>query len=187
MKKSQLTDKGFGLYMLKFLSFFCIAYYGTIGLIGICTPGGYYVPFVQKYLDYVSLLRSLLLHSTKAMLSLFGYATYMPDIFSLRMRGGRGVHIGYDCIGYGVLIFWWAFVFANKGNWKNKILWIFGGSLLIWSINVIRVSMLLISINENRPLPFNLDHHTLFNIAAYAMIFVLIYFFDRMQRLSSHY
>ena len=179
---NDFLNKGFLRYMLKFLSIFCIAYYGTIALIGVSSVGGYYSAFVHDYLDYVSLLRYLLIHSSKFVLSLLGYSTYLPDIYTLKMVKGRGVHIGYDCIGYGVLIFWMAFVLANKGTWKSKLLWIAGGSFIIWMVNVFRVSILLISINKNRPLPFNLEHHTLFNILAYLFIFLLIFMFDRKQK-----
>ena len=169
--------------MIKFLSAFCIMFYGTIAWIGIASPeGGYYSPFVHKYLDYVTWLRSLLLHASMFFLQLLGYHIYLSDAYTLKMRNGSGVHVGYDCIGYGVMIFWMAFIFANKIEFRKKIRWLFGGLLAIWTINVLRISLLLIAINHHWPLPFNMNNHTLFNIAAYLLIFIMIYFFDRSEK-----
>ena len=85
----------------------------------------------------------------------------------------------YACLGYGVMSFWLAFVVANKGSIAKKIKWIFGGWLMIWIINIIRITLLMITINEKSTMPFDLDNHTFFNIGAYIAIFVLIYFYDR--------
>ena len=176
-----LKNNSFLLYMLKFLLSFCILYYGTIAWIGITAPRGYYSPFAAHYLNYVSALRWLLLHTSKLLLQLFGFNVYQKDIYTIRLQNGLGVHIGYDCIGYGVMIFWIAFIFANKGRFIKKAKWMAGGLLAIWMINVIRISLMLMAVNQNWASPFNLDNHTLFNIAAYLCIFIMIYFFDRSQ------
>jgi exosortase/archaeosortase family protein len=178
-------NKGFVQYLLKFIIAFCILYFGTLGVIGLCAPGGYYSSFVHNYLDYVSLLRSSLLHGSKLFLSLLGYKSDISSIYIIRLDGGKGIRMVYSCIGYGIMSFWGAFVFANKGTWIKKLKWIVAGWLIIWCINVTRISLLILAINKNWAVPFNLDHHTLFNIAAYTAIFILIYFFDRSGRDSS--
>jgi exosortase/archaeosortase family protein len=106
------------------------------------------------------------------------------NAFTLLLVGGTGIHLVYSCIGYGVMSFWAAFIFANKGTWIKKLKWIIGGCLVIWCINVVRISLLLLAINKNWPMPFHLDHHTLFTVAAYIAIFILIYFFDRSDKNS---
>jgi exosortase/archaeosortase family protein len=85
----------------------------------------------------------------------------------------------YSCIGYGVMSFWVAFIFANKGTFKKKFLWISGGILVLWIINVLRVSLLLLAINKNWKIPLGWDHHTWFNIVAYSLIFLMILLYDR--------
>ena len=168
--------------MLKFLLTFCILYYGTIAMIGITSPGGWYSAFADKYLDYVSGLRWLLLHSSMFLLKVLGYSIFLKDVYTIKLQNGLGVHVGYDCIGYGVMIFWFAFIYANKGSFIKKAKWAIGGLLIIWLVNVIRISLMLISINQKWISPFNLDNHTLFNIAAYTVIFTMIYFFDRAEK-----
>ena len=168
--------------MLKFLLSFCILYYGTIAWIGITAPGGYYSPFAAHYLNYVSALRWLLLHTSKLLLQLIGFNVYLKDIYTIKLQNGLGVHVGYDCIGYGVMIFWIAFIFANKGSFIKKIKWMTGGIFIILIVNVLRISLMVIAINQKWPNVFNMDNHTWFNIAAYSVIFIMIYLFDRAEK-----
>lgn len=111
-------------------------------------------------------------------MSLFGFNTQIEGAYILRVKNGHSIRMVYECIGYGVMSFWGAFVFANSVAVLKKIKWILGGWMLIWLINVIRISLLLISINKQWHTPFNINHHTLFNIAAYSLIIVMIYLFD---------
>lgn len=185
MSQTVLFSRSFIQYFVKFILVFCVLYYGTIGLIAVTSPGGYYSEFLHKYFDYVSLLRSALLHSSKFFLSILGFKVDIADSQSLKMDSGSGVHIGYDCIGYGVLFFWMAFIFANKVSFKKKIKWIFSGIIIIWIINVLRISLLLLAIEKNWHAFFSINNHTAFNIVAYAAIFTMIYFFDRSEKIET--
>ena len=180
MLKSKTSS--FLIYLLKFIGVFCLAYYGTIAWIGLAAPGHYYSAFIHNYLDYISWIRASLLFGSKTLLNILGFSTYIPSAVTLKMLNGRGVHMGYDCIGYGVLSFWLAFIVANKGSLKAKLTWLFGGWILLWLINIGRISLLLVAINRNWSTPFHIEHHTLFNITAYMAIFILIFFFDKGQK-----
>ena len=177
--------KNFISYFLKFLSSFCVLYYGTIALIGLTTPGGYYSSFAEKYFNYVAALRYLLLHCAKLLLELFGFDIYLKDAYTLKMNGGSGVHVGYDCIGYGVMFFWIAFIYANNVSFVKRLQWLLGGLLLIWLVNVIRIALMLVAVNQHWKSFLNLDNHTLFNIAAYTVIFTMIFFFDKSLKKES--
>ena len=173
------NDKKFWLYLVKFAGVFCICYFGTLAAIGFAAPGGYYSPFVGKYLDYVSWIKLSLMHATGFILSLFKIPTVTEPGFIIRFVGGHGVHIAMDCVGYGVYSFWIAFVVANKGRIFKKALWIVGGLLGLWFINVVRITLYLTSMNRKWSFPFGIDHHTWFNIFAYLLIFFLIFLYDR--------
>jgi exosortase/archaeosortase family protein len=177
-----MKDKFFLKYLLKFGLCFCILYFGTLAIIGLSAPGGYYSEFVHNYLDYVSLFRFCLLHTSKILLMLFGYNVFVENAYIIRMHGGSGVHLVYSCLGFGVMSFWVAFVYANTAPWKKKAKWIIGGVLAIIFINVLRISIFLVAINKHWHNIFNLDNHALFNIAVYMLIFVMIYMFDRNSR-----
>lgn len=157
-------------------------YFGTLAVIGLSTPENKYSPFVASYLNFIDPLRYSLLYGAKGFLSVFGYSTYMSDDYTLAMQGGSGVRMVYSCIGYGVMSFWAAFVIANRGSVKKKAIWVMGGLLALWTINVLRVALLLLAINNQWSIPFGWDHHTWFNIFAYTLIFIMIYFYDRSNK-----
>ena len=159
-----------------------MAYYGTIAVEGVAAPGHIYWPFVQHYLDYPSWLRASLLNGSKLLLSWFGYDSFVQDSYHLRIVGGSAVQLIYACLGVGVMSFWLAFVVANKGSWKRKIVWILGGMLCIWLINVTRISLVLVKNNSGRDMMWGLDNHDFFNILSYVALFLMIFFYDRIER-----
>jgi exosortase/archaeosortase family protein len=167
------------IYLLKFAGIFCLCYFGTLAVIGLATPGGYYSPFVEKYLDYVSWIKRSLINATAFILSWFNIGTQKEPGFGLRIKGGRAIIISMSCVGYGVYSFWIAFVAANSAAFWKKIRWILAGLLILWFINVIRITLFLVAINKGWPMPLGIDHHTWFTIAAYGAIFILIWLYDR--------
>jgi len=179
-------NKDFITYMVKFAIAFCLLYFGTLAVIGLSAPEGVYSEFVAKYLDYVQGLRLSLLQASKSLLSFFGYTGYTPDKFILQMSDGTAIKMVYSCVGYGVMSFWGAFIIANKSSWLKKVKWIAIGWIAIWCINVLRITFLLIALSKHWQIPLGLDHHTWFNIAAYILIFVLIYFYDRSSRIKNY-
>ena len=174
-----MLNKNIWLYILKFAGIFCILYFGTLAVIGLSSPAGnYYSSFIDHHLDYISPLRNSLLYASQGLLSLLGYRTYITFPNLLMLQSGGGIDIAYDCLGYGIISFWIAFVIANKGTVQKKISWIFGGTFFLWCINVLRLSLILIFIKRKWDIPF-FDQHTWFNIAAYFFIFLMIFFYDR--------
>ena len=108
-----LFNKAFVLFFVKFIGFFCLFYFGTLAVIGLSTPESYYSPFVANYLDYVSVLRSSYLYTSKALLALFNINTVFRDKYTLMADHG-GIRMVYSCIGYGVMSFWGAFDLPSK-------------------------------------------------------------------------
>jgi exosortase/archaeosortase family protein len=174
-----LLDKKFLWFVTSFLLLFGLLYYGTIAMIGLAAPGGYYSPFIERYLDYVSWIKLSLLWGVGTVLGLFGISTEVEPGYLIRMEGKRGVIISMTCVGYGVYSFWIAYVLANAGPWVKKLAWVVGGILLLWCINLARITLFLYVINKNQGMPLGIDHHTWFNIFAYLFIFIMIYFFNK--------
>jgi len=180
--KNQSTvfnDKKLWIYLIKFAAIFCLCYYGTLAVIGLASPAGWYSPFVEKHLDYISWIKLSLMHATGFLLSLFHIPTEIGPGFLIRFPHGRGVIIAMDCVGYGVYSFWIAFVAANNGKLLKKILWIILGLLALWFINTVRITLFLTSLNKGWPMPLGLDHHSWFNIFAYIFIFLMIWLYDK--------
>ena len=169
-------------YFIKFICAFCILYFGTKLVIGLTVPGGYYSPFIAHFFDYPALLRLSLLQGTRLLAAVFGFNTFIRNMYTLTMVNGSGVHLVYSCLGYGLLSFWIAFVFANEGGFLRKLKWIITGCFFIWLINVIRITLVLISSNQHWKLPATMEQHTLFNIAVYVAIFCMIWLFSRSDK-----
>ena len=153
-------------------------------MIGLAAPGNLYSPFVENYLDYVKWIKLSLMWGTGSILSVFGISTYTLPGFVIRITDGRGVFIAMDCVGYGVYSFWIAFVAANTGRFWRKFSWIVFGVLSLWLINVIRITLFLLAVDRGWPMPLGWDHHTWFNIFAYALIFFMIWWYDKTGRKS---
>ena len=113
----------------------------------------------------------------------FGVATNRTDAYTLTIEeSGESIRMVYSCVGYGIMSFWIAFVLANKGELNKKLKWTLFGLLILWIINVLRLSLLLLSLKNNWHIPFGWDHHAWFNILAYSFIFLMIYLYDRTNK-----
>lgn len=178
-----LKKHGFIWFAFKFLCLFCVFYFGCLAIIGLSAKDGYYSPFVSNYMDVVSWISYSLVWGTQGFVYLLGFETYTLPNFVVRITGGSGVRIAYDCVGYGVMSFWAAFILATAASWISKLKWLVGGLILLWLINVTRIGLLLIAYNKKWAMPFGIDHHTWFNIVAYATIFLMMYFFDRKYQI----
>lgn len=176
---SVFKENKFLRFVIVFIGLFLILYFGTIAWIGIAAPGGFYSPFVEKYLDYVSWIKTSLALGVKGLLGIFGYDIIAQPDFRVRVAGGRAVLIAMDCVGYGVSSFWIAYIVANPGKLAYKLKWVIGGLLLLWLINVVRIALFLLSVNGGWPMPLGIDHHTWFNICAYIAIFIMMFFVER--------
>jgi exosortase/archaeosortase family protein len=179
MNTNIFTDKKLIRFVVIFIAIFLVCYFGTLFLTGIAVPGGVYSPFVEKYFNIAAWLRSSLLLASKFLLSIFGTETIRINDYVIRAVGGSGVRIVYACLGFGVMSFWFAYVVANIASLQKKIIWVTGGLLFLWSLNVVRISLVLLAGNMGWHFPFGWDHHTWFNIVAYLAIFAMIYFFEK--------
>jgi exosortase/archaeosortase family protein len=179
MNTNIFTNKKFIRFVIIFISVFLVCYYGVLFLTGVAVPGGIYSPTVEKYFNISTWLRSSLLLATKILLSIFGTETVRINDYVIRAVGGGGVRIVYACLGFGVMSFWFAYVVATISSLKKKLLWVSGGLLFLWVLNVLRISLVLIADNKGWHFPFGWDHHTWFNIIAYLAIFAMIYFFEK--------
>lgn len=174
-----LRQHPFAWFVARFLFFFGFFYLGSLAVIGLAAEGGLYSKIVDKYLDVISWITHSLVAGTRGFVLMLGYETYTLPGFIVRIVNGTGVRIAYDCVGYGVMSFWAAFVLATAAKRNAKFKWLLGGLLLLWTINVVRIGLLLIAYNKKWEMPFGIDHHTWFNIVAYTAIFSMMYLFDR--------
>lgn len=169
-------------YFLKFLFLFLVLYYGNIFYIAVIDPKGIlYSPFLERYLNYIVWLRNSILYTSNSMLHAFGITSSVILPYKLKILHGAYVETIYECLGLGLMSFWIAFVSAEKGTWKKKIQWVFIGIVSIWIINCLRITLLIIALQYDRRIAV-MDHHTFFNIFAYALIVLLIYYHTKIVK-----
>ncbi len=164
-------------FVVLFLGAFSICYYGIKFINGLAVPGGAYSPFVEKYFNIASWMRSALMYCSKGILSLMHTQAFREDDYILRSSSGQGIRLVYSCLGFAVLSFWTAYMIATPAKRWFKIAWMIGGLLALFLINAIRLSLVLKAADAGKTFPFGWDHHTWFNIAAYLFIFILIFIF----------
>jgi exosortase/archaeosortase family protein len=156
-----------------FIVLFLVFYYFNIAFWGVVSPGGYYSPFLAGYLNYIVVLRSVLLHSTEFILKTMGFGTIIND-HELLLAGHGIINVSYSCLGLGVLSFFVAFVIAYPKPFKAKMIFLLCGILTIEILNVLRFVILALFLNKDQGQHF--DHHTIFNILIYIIISISLFF-----------
>ncbi len=160
-------------FLILFLGLFAFFYYLNIAVIGLAAPGGYYVPIVANYLNYIDGLRYCLMQSTAFILKLLGEQVFTTDTW-LRVSGRGGFIMAFDCLGYGVMSFFSAFVISFPKPPKNKYFFLPLGLLFIQSLNIARFVLLGLFWKQSN-LKQVINHHDLFNIILYLALITLIY------------
>ncbi len=187
------TARSFALYFdfsffLKFIFLLLGLYYFNIFFLGITTPAGqFYSSFLEKNCNYIAWFTSSILHASKFIVSLFGLEAFVEYPQIIRTYNGAWVNVWLPCLGLGITGFWIAFVVSHVISWKEKLLWTVAGAFIIWFINCWRISLLLISLDKKWQANNYVDHHNIFNIAAYSAIVFLIYLFYRQNNTDLDY
>lgn len=134
--------------------------------------------------DYITHLVAV---QTESVLQAFGYET-----FSMAYEKNASVRIGIKdrfvvqviegCNAVSVIILFLSFILAFFAGWKKTILFIFGGSVLIYTLNVLRIALITTGI-YHYPQHTDLLHEILFPLFIYGVVFLLwIIWVNRYQK-----
>ena len=157
--------------VIKFLGVF----FGTYILLTIA---------YQLYLDYApdqpyfpEIITHMVALQTESLISFFGYETNsIPSHFDPSMRIGINgdylIRVVEGCNAISVIILFLSFILAFKKDFKSTVLFIFAGSIIIYSLNVLRIALLIIGIYEI-PEYQEFMHGTLFPVFIYGLVFLL--------------
>ncbi|MBB5395360.1 exosortase Y [Mucilaginibacter sp. AK015] len=140
--------------------------------------GKLYSPFLDEHLNFIDWLRYVLIQSSSAILNLLGYQT-KTNADQMLVIGHNLIHVGYDCLGFGVMCFFTAFVIAYPGQLRVKFYFLIAGLIGIQLINLAR--FILLSLYWRYTTVYISDHHTIFNIVIYILIALSLYFYTRYQ------
>lgn len=168
-------------FLLRFVLVFVPLYYFHIFFFGITDPKNYYNAFLDQHFNYLEWITASINNGARFITSFFG-VNAIVDRKEIFVENSASVMLEYSCLGMGIMSFWIAFIVAHKISISNKLLWIVGGILLIWVINCWRIAILLISLQNRWKGVGYMDHHDMFNLASYAIIGLLLYFFYRKSK-----
>lgn len=137
--------------------------------------------FSQQWEYFNQWLRELYLEASAWLLTVLGNPGSITGEGRPYAVGGEGigrVSLGNYCL--GVQLFWFigAIIALSKGIWWRKILFIASGIFIIFSFNVWRIVGLCYAIHHY-PGKFNFNHDYVFNFAMYAIIFLMIWLWNK--------
>lgn len=160
-------------FAIWFVGLFLVFYYFNILFFGLTTPGGRYSPFLAEYLNYIKVLRWVLLKCSALVLKCFGFAT-ITNNYELLVAGHGSIILIYSCLGLGVISFFSAFVLAYPKPRKEKLIFLLSGIFIIQILNIAR--LVILALYWNKRAGAIIDHHTIFNIFIYIVISAGLYF-----------
>jgi exosortase/archaeosortase family protein len=150
-------------------------------------------PGVQVYVSEsfpVYDFSKFLMVCSRKLLLLFNYDTsfvftkniYYYGVFAIQIKGGVQTFIGFSCLAIGLMWLFMVMIIAYSGSWKTKLWYIPSGIILIQFLNVLRISYLTWlgrfgeSFDSKTLSIFGLvelNHHAIFNILIYIVIFFM--------------
>lgn len=162
-KKYRLVVK----FIVTFLSVYLVL---TIGykLYLDCSDGSKFYP------DYMT---NLVAKQSQFLINAAGYDTDIlphPNEPSMKLIVNNKfvARVVEGCNSISVIILFVSFIIAFAGNLKRTILYILAGSVLIYSINIVRIAILSIGL-YNYPWRREILHTVIFPMIIYGMVFLL--------------
>ena len=127
----------------------------------------------QMYSELSLLLINSILECCSLFLGLFNIETEIVSIDRiLKLPGTIGVTVGEPCIGYDVTALYVALIMSCKGAIKQKLWFIPMGVIIIFFVNVVRISALALLVTINQEI-WELNHKLIFTIVVYVIIFLM--------------
>ena len=175
-------------FLIKLMVFFFVLDTFFVLMIGITSNGGdFHSEFITKHLNLVKWTENFLLHAGGIFTMLFNHS-YAIEGKRLVLDNGSAVILGYSCIGFSVMSFYAAFIFAFPQQIKKKIYYFFGGLAVIVLLNIIRIGGLaMVYSSRTYQEVVTIDHHDIFNFIVYVVVFIIFFKFTKSSGVSHQY
>ena len=130
---------------------------------------------VNSIYEYVTLyFTNSLLYSSQFMLNLFGFESeVIIEQKVLILSGTNGILLNRGCLGRNLMGLFVGFLIAYPGSVKTKFWYIPLGIVLIFFINIMRISGLSLSMLYFPKGYMIYNHHDIFKYAVYFLIFIM--------------
>ena len=165
MKKYLQQYRPFLLFLASFFGCYILL---TIG----------YQYFLNSYEEgNVDAITQVVAHNAEKIISLFVMRVQADSVIHepfVRMyfQNDYVLRIVEGCNGISVIILFISFIVAFSGRLKNTLLFIFGGSLMIYILNVLRIIALIVLLHYY-PEHSHILHGVLFPLIIYGLVIVL--------------
>lgn len=166
-------------FVSRFIIIFFLLYGFNLGFIGLTGKGGVYLEWLDVYFNYIRWLRESIIFSSSVLLNMLGYETLQLP-YHLKIINGVRVGVGYDCLGYGLMSMHIALALSYPFKAKIRNYYLFLGLMVIYIINCIRIAAVGVAYTEYRNI--DIDHHLIFNIIAYFVIFVMMVYAIKLNQ-----
>ncbi len=163
--------------VLLFFLLYGLFYFGNLIFTGLTVPDNAYSPFLDQHLNYIKTFRRFLLSASGFVIRLAGHDTFIHE-HGLKLETGRGIRLVYACMGFAIFSFWWAMILAFPQSIKNKLLFLTVGTLIIIVLNITRIAA--VALAYNRWGHTGPDHHLVFNIVVYGVLFFMLHKWFRL-------
>jgi len=176
---------------LRLIALVLVLYYFFLGYGALVSPeGNQYNAFLDHNLNFIDWYRRTIMVFSNEIAHAFGANSYIASHQIMKLGKNIEFEIWFPCLGFGVMSFWLSFVVNSTSSLKRKFLWAAVGVIAIWFINCLRIALLIISVDRNWPQSSYIDHHDMFNVMAYTIIAMLMYYYsknDRQDLLGPHH
>jgi len=152
---------------------FLASFFGTYILLTFC-----YQLFLNGFENgKVDAITRCVAQNTENVLSWFYQSARVEEginepFFIIYIQNQALARVVEGCNGISVIILFVSFVIAFSGGIKNTLLFIFGGSLIIYLLNILRIVVLTVLMHYFPKLEHVL-HGVLFPLAIYGVVFIL--------------
>lgn len=133
------------------------------------------IPFLAGW-NPIESLRSTLVTGTAKSLSFLGHTAYQSGwVVGIVDRGG--VSVQTPCLGINVCLVFIGLIIAypHAYKWWQTLLFVLAGVFIIQFVNLLRMVAMVHVVANRYTLP--IEHHDLFNIVIYSVIFGLFYWY----------
>jgi len=127
--------------------------------------------FFVSFFNYYAYI-DFILSATKSVVFLFGYQAEINGPYLSGSNGGT-LFMAKWCLGFITMFIFAAMVYLTRKDNKTCWKYIFFGIVILHIFNIIRLSLLFIFVQSHDDNELIMDHHDMYNIVVYILIFVL--------------
>ena len=127
-----------------------------------------------------SFITHLLLLLTKQVMAFYGFITLINN--NIIYLGSNFVFVGSPCLGIQLMLMFALVIIFLKGTIKSKIVFILLGVVMIFLINVLRISYILYHLHHYKNKGFTIEVHDMYDYAVYALTISLWLVYAKWQK-----